>query len=84
MAKCKTWHDRIIFFCPGCKINHNVNNKWDFNDDFEKPTFSPSVLVNPDIEKYRCHFFVRNGRIQYLTDCYHELRGQTIDMVEIT
>lgn len=28
----------------------------------------------------RCHSFVRAGRIQFLTDCTHELAGQTVDI----
>lgn len=30
-----------------------------------------------------CHSFVRDGKIQYLSDCTHELAGQTVDMAEI-
>lgn len=30
-----------------------------------------------------CHFFVTNGRIAYLTDCTHALRGRTVDMVPL-
>jgi hypothetical protein len=43
-----------IYFieCPGCKTLHpfHVDPKhkirWDFNGDLEKPTFSPSLMVN--------------------------------------
>jgi hypothetical protein len=28
----------------------------------------------------RCHTFVRDGRIEFLGDCTHELAGQTVDM----
>ena len=28
----------------------------------------------------RCHTFVTDGRIQYLSDCTHHLAGQTIDL----
>jgi hypothetical protein len=27
-----------------------------------------------------CHSFVRDGMIQYLDDCTHELRGQTVEL----
>ncbi|MFP4141499.1 MAG: DUF6527 family protein [Phycisphaerae bacterium] len=27
-----------------------------------------------------CHSFVREGRIQFLGDCTHELAGQTVDL----
>ncbi len=33
------------FRCPGCKRNHGVTTGWTFNGDVERPTFSPSVLV---------------------------------------
>lgn len=39
----------LIFYCEGCQQHHGVNDKWDFNGDFEKPTFSPSILVRGTI-----------------------------------
>lgn len=34
------------FFCPGCKESHTVDTtRWAFNENYERPTFSPSVLV---------------------------------------
>lgn len=27
-----------------------------------------------------CHFFLRDGKIEFLSDCTHELRGQTVEM----
>lgn len=85
----------ILFYCPGCSEVHavwqqsNPNPKtgasWWWNGSKVSPTFSPSVLVNGVIEAGRfviprCHSYVRNGRIQYLTDCEHELAGQTVDL----
>jgi hypothetical protein len=29
-----------------------------------------------------CHSFVTNGQIKYLSDCTHELAGQTIDLID--
>lgn len=29
---------------------------------------------------YRCHSFVREGRIEFLSDCTHSLAGQTVDL----
>lgn len=31
----------------------------------------------------RCHSFVRDGRIEYLSDSEHHLAGQTVDMVPL-
>ena len=38
--------DRVLFRCPGCNDNHQISvGTWTFNGDFERPTFSPSLLV---------------------------------------
>lgn len=31
----------------------------------------------------RCHSFVTDGRIQFLSDCAHALAGQTVDLPEL-
>jgi hypothetical protein len=80
--------------CPGCGHHHAVWTKesnfpdtptWDFNGDFEKPTFNPSLLVRiPDKDKMQiCHSFIRDGKIQFLSDCSHHLAGKTVDLPEI-
>lgn len=36
------------FWCPGCDQMHAIDvgpNGWGFNGDYDKPTFTPSVLV---------------------------------------
>ena len=30
-----------------------------------------------------CHSFITDGRIQFLNDCTHDLKGQTVDLPEI-
>lgn len=80
------------------RIQHGEGSgpRWSWNGDAEKPTFSPSVLVtypaNPDADEEfkewrterRCHSFVTDGRIQFLSDCTHEKAGQTVDLPEWT
>ena len=29
---------------------------------------------------YRCHSFIRNGKIQFLSDCSHELASKTVEI----
>jgi hypothetical protein len=58
---------------------------WEFDDDDDCPTMSPSYLINiPEAPGHypavRCHSFIRSGRIEFLSDCTHELRGQTVDL----
>ena len=80
------------FMCPGCKEIHQVwtdkedkVSPWDFNGDINKPTISPSILVQWSCgnKKFKCHSYIKNGEIQYLSDCTHELAGQIIELPEI-
>ncbi len=72
------------FVCPGCGFGHSVRVKghyiWEWNGNVEKPTFSPSVLVDGAKPDRRCHSFVRDGRIEFLGDCHHALKGTTVDL----
>ncbi|NMZ72988.1 hypothetical protein HBO32_07745 [Pseudomonas nitroreducens] len=83
--------DQLFFLCPGCSMLHGVrvgpgsqHPRWDWNGDVNKPTFSPSILVTywwgEQREDRRCHSFVRDGRIEFLSDCTHALAGQTVDL----
>lgn len=85
----------ILWECPGCRDNHGVHTDpkypnpltgglWTFNGDVHSPTFQPSVNVRYTYGDGRveiCHCFVRNGAIEFLTDCTHWLRGQTVPML---
>lgn len=60
---------------------------WGFNGDLDRPTLTPSILSRfdwgPNRETRICHSFVRDGRIEFLSDCTHALAGQTVDLPEI-
>lgn len=104
MAKVKDVQDgKLRFKCPGCNEHHLVGISnvagphWHFDGNYERPTLSPSVLVNgyrpsDDEDKFdnplhdvpfTCHSFVRNGYIEYLGDCTHALAGKTVELPEI-
>jgi hypothetical protein len=80
----------VLFFCPGCRNEHPFTVKtnipgrpvWEWNGDLVHGTFAPSLLCNSQHPPSRCHSFVRNGRIEFLGDCHHELKGQTVDVPE--
>jgi len=62
--------------------------QWTFNGDLDKPTFGPSLLVTWDYgDKERkhnvCHSFVREGRIQFLSDCTHKMANMTVDLADV-
>lgn len=76
------------FYCQGCEHVHVFwtagQLTWDFDDNLTSPTFSPSLLNtcdnHPDPKQRRCHLFLRAGRIEYCSDCTHDLAGQTVEM----
>ncbi len=84
----------LMFWCPGCdgahgiKVGQGPGPRWGWNQDAERPTFTPSVLVRYDgadagvdgAPPAVCHSFVTDGRIQFLSDCTHALAGQTVDI----
>lgn len=82
--------DTVYFWCPGCDGPHGLaigsgsGPRWGYNGNPDKPTFTPSVLVQfnfgKDHKSVVCHSFVTDGRIQFLGDCTHELAGQTVDI----
>jgi len=77
---------QIYHYCQGCEQEHVFTvgqNGWTFNNNFEKPTFSPSMLINKHDPKTRCHYFIKNGQIQFLSDCHHALAGQTLDLIDL-
>ena len=77
-----------VFHCPGCNYAHKFDKRWSFNGSIEKPTFAPSLLVNGNKTVHnpavpRCHSYVTNGMIQFLTDCDHALKGQKVEIPDI-
>lgn len=103
------------FMCPACKEVHILivegPGKWEWNGSLDKPTFTPSILLqsghyaphftpndncwckfykeNPHLDNSNrfhcviCHSYVTDGKIQYLNDCTHALRGQTVDLPDL-
>ena len=84
--------NHLIWWCPGCKSPHQIAHgvgagpRWDWNGSAEEPTFSPSVLVRYEAADAGkdgappavCHSFVVAGSMQFLSDCTHDLAGQTV------
>ena len=82
-------------WCPGCKEMHvfyvtrpiSKGARWTWDGNTVKPTFSPSMNIScgpwDDGTVDRCHYFLRGGMIQFLGDCTHELRGQTVALPEL-
>ncbi len=71
----------VMFRCPGCECVHRLNTTWQISGTPESPTIRPSVLVT-QWDKGTCHSFVTDGQIQFLDDCGHALKGQTVPLPE--
>lgn len=81
----------------GHTIEVGKDQSWSWDGNAKEPTFSPSVLSYPHQQSFsppgskhreprlmpRCHMFVTAGKLVYLSDCEHELAGQTVDMVPL-
>ena len=97
MAKFKVSEKgNAIFKCPGCQYHHRIRVKingqallpepvWDWNGSEDHPTCSPSIhFLTGDGQgnNVACHSFVRDGKIQFLSDCTHSLANQTVEIPE--
>ncbi len=72
--------------CPGCGYLHYIpvhypfsnGSQWIFNGNFEKPTFDPSISMNG-----YCNYFIKDGFIEYSSDCKHRLAGCKVELPEL-
>lgn len=90
-------HYGYHFQCPGCDELHTIptgdppGKGWTFNNDLVRPTFHPSLnrtgkrYTGPDTPpaEYCCHSFVTGGKIRFLSDCTHNLAGQTVELGDL-
>lgn len=76
-------NENVTIFCPACKCGHSINKTWQYDGNKDLPTISPSILVWSENRNYRCHSYVKKGKIEFLNDCSHDMKGQTVDLPEI-
>ena len=48
------------------------------DEEYDKIMGGEKIVPRPLV----CHSFVTDGRIQYLNDCTHDLKGQTVNLEE--
>lgn len=91
----------IMHWCPGCNEVHGIRiegpdgPKWSFNNDYDRPTFNPSILCFTTYDdsdepkklpegqrRTLCHYFIRDGKIEFCGDSPHALAGHTVDIPE--
>jgi len=98
--KFRKYTEGYAHYCPACDHIHAIRtcapaNNWSFNNDLDKPTFSPSVKVtypaNPEAsEEFKewrteriCHYFLTDGVISYCSDCTHSMAGKTVPLPDL-
>ena len=71
---------RWFFECPGCDCLHSIDTpRWTFNGDPDNPTVTPSLVIKHS-DNVKCHLFVRDGKIEFLNDSTHALKGRTVEI----
>ncbi len=84
----KDGKESLTIRCPGCDDFH-VLTGWTWNGDLHFPSFMPSLLVRwrgedeGKLVELVCHSYITSGKIRFLEDCTHSLRGQTVDLPEL-
>ena len=72
-------------FSPSMLVRYTINPPEDpTTDDFARG-LDGKYLLGPDgrlagAKDAACHSFVRNGKIEFLGDCTHDMAGQTVDL----
>lgn len=80
----------FAYYCPGCQEYHGVWTEkspnpstgatWTLTFDNEgRPTVHPSLNVNPNTDRI-CHSWIKKGKIEFLKDCWHDLKATTVEM----
>lgn len=83
MSKLHTTNStHFAFHCPGCEYSHIIDTTWQWNGSLDAPTFSPSYLIPSTENIKRCHSFIKDGKMEFLGDCEHDLKGQTVEIPE--
>lgn len=75
----------LAHWCPACDrvhhlaLGHRDTRTLDWDHNTIKPTFSRDIRhVDPELGV--CHYFIREGKIEFLADSAHIMAGRTVDL----
>jgi hypothetical protein len=82
----------IVFYCPACGRCHPYSlgepkqgrPVWNFNGNWESPTFTPSLRVLHPYGATECHVNITDGYIYYHSDCPHSYANKVVPLQDIT
>ena len=71
--------------CPACDDLHGLDERFTWNGDTEKPTFTPSLRVTRTIKGIQslCHSIITAGEIHYQPDSTHAFANQTLALPDV-
>lgn len=81
----------LMFNLPGPIMTHILpvmiggtrqgTPNWTWNGNIDLPTLKPSIKSTNG--KDITHCWLNDGKVIFLEDCSHELKGQTLDLLDI-
>lgn len=84
---CEELHDFAV------EQSFSNNARWSFDGNVTAPSMVPSMNITvgpyPTDDESKpgridvCHYFLRAGNIQFLGDCTHAMKGQTVPLPDI-
>lgn len=69
---------RFFHWCPACEMAHAIpsdTGRWQYNDNPESPTFTPSLRQMRVRDNKDCHYFITEGKIVWCSDSWHGRSG---------
>lgn len=74
----------LVHFCPACDrqhflhMGHRAGRNLDWDHNTAHPTFSRDI--RHEGTSGVCHYFISEGRQEFLADSSHILAGRTVDL----
>jgi hypothetical protein len=74
----------LAHWCPACDrrhlllMGHRDARLLDWDHNTRRPTFTPDI--RQEEPSLVCHYFIADGRVQFLSDSTHALAGRTVDL----
>lgn len=82
-----TWNNDVLkpTFSPSLHIWHTrpTAEGQELIEQVKRKKEDPTYVI-PYTTETLCHSYIRDGKIEFLPDCKHDLKGQTVDLPEFT
>lgn len=66
-------------WCPACDKMHRIPDRWAFNGNLDRPTFTPS-LRHTNGQGWCCHYRLTDGVLNFCADCSHAMSGKSVPL----